>query len=417
MVQSDAQRIAEIYRRSGRYDVRVNPEIIEQPNNRVDLVFTITEGVKTGVKSIQFVGNSFYSSLSPEGHHQDPRVEPPELPRRQRRLRSRPRRGRPRPDPPLLSEARLCRRAGGRGADRIRSRPQGLPRHLQDRGRRSNTASASVQFAVQHRQPRRQRAAHLFARQCRLALQRRGGREIGRGNADRGLAPRLCLRGRASARRPQFRGPYRVGGVLDRGGAADLYRAHQHPRQHPHPRLRDSPRVRRCRGRRLQPRAGRPRRTAPEEPRLLQDREDQDRAGLVERPRHPGRRPRREIDRRLLGLGRLFDHRRRARRSQHLRAQLPRPRPVRQGVGDLRPICARRSRCHSSSPICWIIASRSGSMSSTASNSPTATSRTATKTIGFSPRLGFQLREDLSLQLRYSLYQTGDLAAVLSREL
>ena len=62
MVQSDAQRIAEIYRRSGRYDVRVNPEIIEQPNNRVDLVFTITEGVKTGVRQIQFVGNSFYSS-------------------------------------------------------------------------------------------------------------------------------------------------------------------------------------------------------------------------------------------------------------------------------------------------------------------------------------------------------------------
>jgi outer membrane protein insertion porin family len=28
-----------------------------------------------------------------------------------------------------------------------------------------------------------------------------------------------------------------------------------------------------------------------------------------------------------------------------------------------------------------------------------------TKTIGFSPRLGFQLREDLSLQLRYSIYQ------------
>jgi outer membrane protein insertion porin family len=62
MVQSDAQRIAEIYRRSGRYDVRVNPEIIEQPNNRVDLIFTVTEGSKTGIKSIEFVGNSFYSS-------------------------------------------------------------------------------------------------------------------------------------------------------------------------------------------------------------------------------------------------------------------------------------------------------------------------------------------------------------------
>src|SRR4029077_6900970 len=54
MVQSDAQRIAEIYRRSGRYDVRVTPEIIEQPNNRVDLVFTIVEGTKTGVRSIDF---------------------------------------------------------------------------------------------------------------------------------------------------------------------------------------------------------------------------------------------------------------------------------------------------------------------------------------------------------------------------
>ena len=62
MVQSDAQRIAEIYRRSGRYDVRVTPEIIEQPNNRVDLIFTVTEGSKTGVRSIEFVGNVAMSS-------------------------------------------------------------------------------------------------------------------------------------------------------------------------------------------------------------------------------------------------------------------------------------------------------------------------------------------------------------------
>ncbi|MBR0833450.1 outer membrane protein assembly factor BamA [Bradyrhizobium manausense] len=62
MVQSDTLRIAEIYRRSGRYDVRVTPEIIEQPNNRVDLVFTIEEGAKTGVKSIEFIGNSAFSA-------------------------------------------------------------------------------------------------------------------------------------------------------------------------------------------------------------------------------------------------------------------------------------------------------------------------------------------------------------------
>ncbi|MGY3690079.1 outer membrane protein insertion porin family [Bradyrhizobium sp. USDA 3240] len=62
MVQSDALRIAEIYRRSGRYDVRVNPQIIEQPNNRVDLIFEVNEGVKTGVRSIEFLGNNAYSA-------------------------------------------------------------------------------------------------------------------------------------------------------------------------------------------------------------------------------------------------------------------------------------------------------------------------------------------------------------------
>jgi outer membrane protein insertion porin family len=62
MVQSDVQRIVEIYRHSGRYDVTVTPDIIEQPNNRVDLIFTVSEGGKTGVKSIEFVGNHAFSS-------------------------------------------------------------------------------------------------------------------------------------------------------------------------------------------------------------------------------------------------------------------------------------------------------------------------------------------------------------------
>ncbi len=62
MVQSDAQRIAEDYRHAGRYDVRVNPQIIQQPNNRVDLVFEISEGAKTGVQDIEFVGNHAFSS-------------------------------------------------------------------------------------------------------------------------------------------------------------------------------------------------------------------------------------------------------------------------------------------------------------------------------------------------------------------
>jgi outer membrane protein insertion porin family len=61
-VQSDVQRIVEIYRRNGRYDVRVTPKIIDRPNNRVDLVFEINEGGKTTVKEIDFVGNRAYSN-------------------------------------------------------------------------------------------------------------------------------------------------------------------------------------------------------------------------------------------------------------------------------------------------------------------------------------------------------------------
>jgi outer membrane protein insertion porin family len=61
VVQSDTQRITEIYRRSGRFDVSVTPKIIDQPNNRVDLVFEVNEGAKTGVNSIEFTGNKVYS--------------------------------------------------------------------------------------------------------------------------------------------------------------------------------------------------------------------------------------------------------------------------------------------------------------------------------------------------------------------
>jgi outer membrane protein insertion porin family len=62
LVQSDVQRINDIYHHMGRYDVQVVPQLIDRPNNRVDLIFEITEGKKTGVKEIEFVGNNAYSS-------------------------------------------------------------------------------------------------------------------------------------------------------------------------------------------------------------------------------------------------------------------------------------------------------------------------------------------------------------------
>ena len=61
-VQADTQRIIEMYHRSGRFNVTVVPQIIERPNGRVDLIFVINEGEKTGIKDIVFVGNHAYSN-------------------------------------------------------------------------------------------------------------------------------------------------------------------------------------------------------------------------------------------------------------------------------------------------------------------------------------------------------------------
>ena len=60
-VQGDVQRIIEVYRRQGRFAARVEPKIIKLAHNRVDLVFEIVEGVKTTVRTINFVGNVAFS--------------------------------------------------------------------------------------------------------------------------------------------------------------------------------------------------------------------------------------------------------------------------------------------------------------------------------------------------------------------
>ncbi len=60
-VQSDVQRILQVYRQSGRFAAQVVPQIVELPQNRVDLVFEISEGPVTGVRRIAFLGNESYA--------------------------------------------------------------------------------------------------------------------------------------------------------------------------------------------------------------------------------------------------------------------------------------------------------------------------------------------------------------------
>ena len=60
MVQADVGRIMEAYRHAGRDDVGVVPQIISRGNDRVDLVYVVTESAKTTVRQINFVGNNVF---------------------------------------------------------------------------------------------------------------------------------------------------------------------------------------------------------------------------------------------------------------------------------------------------------------------------------------------------------------------
>ena len=60
-VQDDVERQIELYRRSGRFAVRIEPKVIQLPQNRVDLIFEISEGPTTGIRAINFLGNRAFS--------------------------------------------------------------------------------------------------------------------------------------------------------------------------------------------------------------------------------------------------------------------------------------------------------------------------------------------------------------------
>jgi len=56
-VQNDVQRLVQRYRRSGRFAASVVPKVIQLGQNRVNLVFEISEGALTEIRKIDFIGN------------------------------------------------------------------------------------------------------------------------------------------------------------------------------------------------------------------------------------------------------------------------------------------------------------------------------------------------------------------------
>ncbi len=63
-VQSDTQRVLALYQKAGYYSVRVAPKQIRLPENRINLVYEITEGSATKVQTINFTGNNSFSAYT-----------------------------------------------------------------------------------------------------------------------------------------------------------------------------------------------------------------------------------------------------------------------------------------------------------------------------------------------------------------
>ena len=60
-VQEDVQRILNVYKRVGRYAAVVEPKVINRDQNRVDLIYEISEGPLAKITKINFIGNKHYS--------------------------------------------------------------------------------------------------------------------------------------------------------------------------------------------------------------------------------------------------------------------------------------------------------------------------------------------------------------------
>ena len=61
-LQADTARLKEVYERSGRSNAQISSRVVPLPNGKIDVVFTIVEGDKTGVKTIDFTGNNAFSA-------------------------------------------------------------------------------------------------------------------------------------------------------------------------------------------------------------------------------------------------------------------------------------------------------------------------------------------------------------------
>jgi outer membrane protein insertion porin family len=67
IVHDDVERITELYRQRGYFEMRVEPQTIAVRDDRANLVFEIAEGKKLAVAQVLFIGNAAYSTSKLKG--------------------------------------------------------------------------------------------------------------------------------------------------------------------------------------------------------------------------------------------------------------------------------------------------------------------------------------------------------------
>lgn len=67
VIGADVQRLLTVYQRKGFFGTKVDPQKIELDNNRVNVVYEITEGHPTYIENIDFTGNKHFSSRTLRG--------------------------------------------------------------------------------------------------------------------------------------------------------------------------------------------------------------------------------------------------------------------------------------------------------------------------------------------------------------
>ena len=67
VIGADVQRLLTIYQRKGFFGTKIDPQKIELENNRVNVVYEITEGHPTYISDIDFTGNEHFSARTLRG--------------------------------------------------------------------------------------------------------------------------------------------------------------------------------------------------------------------------------------------------------------------------------------------------------------------------------------------------------------